>query len=180
MKEDIILRRLRSGDPAGLEALMTRYIPYVSTIVWNILRNCMSKEDAEEVVSDVFVAAWNQADDIQAGCVKAWLGAVARNKAKTKLRAAGQTLPLEEEVLELPDECTPSAAAEQAEERKLVQKALDQLEPTDREIFLRHYYYAQTVEEISQRMHLNPSTIKTKLRRGRLRLKTILQRCGVA
>ncbi len=180
MKEDIILRKLRSGDPAGLEALMTRYIPYVSTIVWNILRNCMSKEDAEEVVSDVFVAAWNQADDIQAGCVKAWLGAVARNKAKTKLRSAGQTLPLEEDVLELPDEYTPSSAAEQAEERKLVQKALDQLEPTDREIFLRHYYYAQTVEEISQRMHLNPSTIKTKLRRGRMRLKTILQRWGVA
>lgn len=101
-------------------------------------------------------------------------------RQKTKLRACGQTLPLEEEVLELPDECTPSAAAEQAEERKLVQKALNQLEPTDREIFLRHYYYAQTVEEISQRMHLNPSTIKTKLRRGRLRLKTILQRWGVA
>lgn len=86
MKEDIILRKLRSGDPAGLEALMARYIPYVSTIVWNILRNCMSKEDAEEVVSDVFVAEWNQADDIQSGCVKAWLGAVARNKAKTMLR----------------------------------------------------------------------------------------------
>ena len=75
---------------------------------------------------------------------------------------------------------TASAAAEQAEERELVQKALEQLEPTDREIFLRHDYYAQTVEEISQRMHLNPSTIKTKLRRGRMRLKTILQRWGVA
>jgi len=179
MKEDIILRKLRSGDPAGLEALMAQYIPYVSTIVWNILRNCMSKEDAEEVVSDVFVAAWNQADDMQAGCAKAWLGAVARNKAKTKLRSAGQTLPLEEDVLELPDECTPSSAAEQAEERKLVQKALDQLEPTEREIFLRHYYYAQTVEEIARYMQLNPSTIKTKLRRGRMRLKTILQRWEV-
>lgn len=82
-------------------------------------------------------------------------------------------------MLELPDECTPSSAAEQAEERKLVQKALDQLEPTDREIFLRHYYYAQTVEEIARYMQLNPSTVKTKLRRGRMRLKTILQRWEV-
>ena len=87
MREDVILRKLRSRDPAALEALMDRYIPYVSTIVWNILRNAMTKEDAEEVVSDVFLAAWNQAGDIRSGATKAWLGAVARNKAKTKLRS---------------------------------------------------------------------------------------------
>ncbi len=50
----------------------------------------------------------------------------------------------------------------------------------DREIFLRHYYYAQTVQEISRETGLNESTVKTKLRRGRMRLKTILLRWGVA
>ena len=33
MKEETILRKMRSGDPAGLEALMERYLPYVSAIV---------------------------------------------------------------------------------------------------------------------------------------------------
>ena len=87
MREELILRKMRQGDPEALETLMDRYIPYVSTIVWNILRNAMTKEDAEEVVSDVFLAAWNQAADIRPGFAKAWLGAVARNKAKTKLRS---------------------------------------------------------------------------------------------
>ena len=41
MREEVILRRLRARDPAGLEALMERYIPYVSTVVWNILRFAM-------------------------------------------------------------------------------------------------------------------------------------------
>ncbi len=180
MREEIMLRKMRSGDEAGLEALMERYIPYVSAIVWNILRTSMTPEDAEEVVSDVFLAAWKQAADIKSGYAKAWLGAVARNKAKTKLRQMGRELPLEEDILELPDENTPVTAAEKAEERKLVRKAVDQLGEPDREIFLRHYYYAQSVKEISQEMRLNESTVKTKLRRGRMRLKTILLRWGVA
>lgn len=178
MKDELILRKMRRGDPAGLEALMDAYIPYVSAVVWNILRGSMMKEDAEEVVSDVFLTAWNRAADIRPGCAKAWLGAVARNMAKTKLRQMGRDLPLEEQVLEIPDESTPVTLAEQAEEKRLVRRALDSLGEPDREIFLRHYYYAQTVSEIGLCMHMNESTIKTKLRRGRQRLKELLTRWG--
>lgn len=179
MKDDLILRKMRAGDPSGLEALMDRYIPYVSAICWNILRGTMTKEDAEEVASDVFLAAWEQAQDIQPGKAKAWLGAVARNKARNKLREMGQELPLEEDILEIPDANTPVTATERKEERKLVRKSIDSLGEPDREIFLRHYYYFQTVSEIASVMRLNESTIKTKLRRGRSRLRAILLRWGV-
>ena len=63
-------------------------------------------------------------------------------------------------------------------ERQLVRQAVDALPDQDREIFLRHYYYAQTVPEISRQMDLNQSTIKTRLRRGRTKLKDILTREG--
>lgn len=176
MKEETILLKMRRGDPAGLQAMMDRYIPYVSTVVWNILRDKMPKEDAEEVISDVFFAAWKQAVDIRPGSAKAWLGAVARHKAKNQLRSMGQTLPLEEDVLEIPDDCTPASALETESERELVRCAVDHLGEPDREIFLRHYYYAQTISEIGTCMHIKESTIKTKLRRGRMRLKELLTR----
>lgn len=67
MREETILHRLRAGDPSGLEALMERYTPYVSAVVWNILRNSMPAEDGEEVVSDVFLAAWRQAGSLGLG-----------------------------------------------------------------------------------------------------------------
>ena len=67
MGDEWIVRKIRSGDPVGLERMMNRYIAYVSVIVWNILRGSMTEQDAEEVVSDVFYAAWNQADDLQPG-----------------------------------------------------------------------------------------------------------------
>ncbi len=180
MRDETILRMLRGHDPRGLEQLMDRYTNYLSVIVWNILRNCLPPEDAEEVVSDVFLAAWEQAEEIRSGYLKAWLAAVARNKARDRLRKMRTDLPLEEDVLELPDENTPVTALERKEEQALVRRAVDQLGEPDREIFLRHYYYIQSVQEISQTLHLNESTIKTKLRRGRMRLKTILTRWGVA
>ena len=179
MKEEAILRKLRSRDPQGLEALMDQYIPYVSAICWNILQNAMSAEDAEEVVSDVFLTAWEQAAKIRPGYTKQWLGAVARNKAKNRLRLLGQTLPLEEDVLELPDTQTPQGKLEAGEERKLVRRAVDTLPREDREIFLRHYWYAQSLGEIAVGMNLNLSTVKTRLRRGRLRLKELLTRWDV-
>ena len=89
MREDAILHKMQIGDPSGLESLMDIYIPYVSTVVWNILRGAMSPEDGEEVVSDVFLAAWQQSSELKSGHVKGWLATVARNKAKNKLRQMG-------------------------------------------------------------------------------------------
>lgn len=179
MKEETILRKLRAGDPSGLEALMERYTPYVSAVVWNILRNIMPAEDGEEVVSDVFIAAWRQTQDLRPGRVKAWLGAVARNKAKNRLRQMGRDLPLEEDVLEIPGPDDLPGEYERAVERQLIRQAVDSLPVPDREVFLRHYYYAQTVAEIANQMDLNESTVKTKLRRGRMKLKEALNKEGV-
>ena len=116
MREEIILRKMQARDPAGLEALMDRYLPYVSVIVWNILRDCMSPEDCEETASDIFLAAWEQAEQLRPGHVKGWLGAVARNKAKNKLRQREQILPLVEDLLDLPGPDDPATALERAEE----------------------------------------------------------------
>ena len=178
MRESMILQNIKAGDPSGLKALMERYVPYISVIVWNILRDAMSPQDAEEVVSDVFLAAWEQAADLKAGHVKGWLGTVARNKAKNKLRQMGRTISLEENSMDIPAPNDLSEAMEQDEERRLVRQAVDALPPEDKEIFLRHYYYAQSIKEISDHMALNESTIKTKLRRGRMKLKEALTKGG--
>lgn len=179
MKDDVILRRLRGKDPGGLEQLMDKYIPYVSAVVWNILRFSMTAEDAEEVVSDVFLTAWERAGDILPGAAKAWLGAVARNKAKNKLREVSSELPLEDDLLDIPGGEMPEERMARREEARLVREAVDGLDEPDRTIFLRHYYYAQTVREIADRMGMNESTVKTKLRRGRQRLKSHLTGRGV-
>ena len=80
--------------------------------------------------------------------------------------------------MELPGPDDPPGEYERAVERQLVRQAVDSLPGPDREVFIRHYYYAQTVAEIADRMEMNQSTVKTKLRRGRMKLKDILTREG--
>lgn len=178
MREAVMVEKMQEGDASGLEALMDRYIPYVSTVVWNILRGAMPAEDGEEVVSDVFLAAWKQAADLAPGHVKSWLGAVARNKAKNKLRQRGLTLSLEDDTLDIPGLEDPANDMERAEERLLVRQAVNSLPAQEKEIFLRYYYYAQSVKEVAQGLGLKEGTVKTKLKRGRVKLKETLMREG--
>ena len=103
---------------------------------------------------------------------------MARHKARNKLRQAGKPLPLEESVLELPDPSDPADRLTRAEERERVRRAVEALPDGDREVFLRHYYYFQPLAQIGSELDMNLSTVKTRLRRGREKLKEELRRRG--
>ena len=57
--------------------------------------------------------------------------------------------------------------------------ALAALTSEDREIFLRRYYYNQTAGQIAEALHMNPSTVRSRLLRGRQSLRTELQKGDV-
>ena len=136
--------------------------------------------DAEEVVSDAFLALWEHAGQVEPGKLRPWLGRVVRNKALNRLRALGGELPLEEDWLALePDRRPgPAEAVEQAERAELIRALLNGLPPQDRAIFLRHYYYGQTAADIGAALAMPPSTVKVRLHRGRRKLKELLMERG--
>ena len=175
MEESELLRLLRRGDPAGLEALIVRYTPYVSAVAARILPGC--PREWEEVAADVFWAAWQERKKLQPGRLKGWLSVTARNRALNRLRASREVLALEEDVLCLAED-GPQRLLEEREQAELVRRALGELERPDRELFVRHYYYGQTVARAAEEMGLNPSTAKTRLRRGREKLKEHLRKAG--
>lgn len=174
MDDKRALRELRHGSETALSGLIDRYTSYVSAVIYNVIGAYMQQADVEEATADVFVALWHNAGKIKPDAVKGWLGTVARNMAKNKLREIVPELPLEEDVLPLETE-SPETALEQRERQELVRQAVLQMEQPVREIFLRHYYYCQTVDRIAKEMGLNPSTVKSHLRRGREKLRAVLQ-----
>ena len=111
------------------------------------------------------------------GKVKAWLEAVARNKARDALRRRRPSLPLEEDVLTLAAP-GPEEAMGEREQADCLRAAVLAMEETDRDIFLRHYYLCQTVAVIARDLDMNPSTVKARLRRGREKLKKTLREGG--
>ncbi len=177
LNEKELLRRLRSGETEALERVMDLYSAYVYAIVKNIIDPPLQPEDCEEVVSDVFLQLWHSAGDVQTGKLKSWLAAVTRNRAKDKLRSLHLALPMEDETLTIAVD-GPEEKLELQELRELTSRAVDQLPEPERSIFRRHYFFYQKTEEIAAAMGLKPATVRTKLARGREKLKESLLRGG--
>ncbi len=169
MNDADALKRLQSGDQQALEWFIERYCGYVSTIVNNILKDSMSQSDVEEVTADVFVTLWKSAVKLVPLNLKGYLSRVARSLALRKLREQTRDLSLEEDILIIEEDAV-IEKLDQEERDRQVRDAVFSMPQPDREIFLRHYYYCQTISVIAEKMKMNPSTIKTRLKRGRERL----------
>lgn len=175
LAEENLIWELKKGSTWALKELIVKYTPFVSSIIARILRD--RKEDVEELCQDVFVALWNNRKKAEAGKLKAYLGAIARNKAFSLLRKNHEELPLEEDILLFDDENI-QQKAEQKELAAIVNTALYSLGTAQRELFVRHYYYGQTVREAAEIMDINDSTAKSWLARGREKLKEVLIQSG--
>lgn len=165
------LRAIRRGDEDALAGLIVKYGAYVSAVVRGIIRG--GDEDIEEVVSDVFLALWHNAERPDPMKLKAYLGGIARNKAKNKLRKRMGDLPLEEDCVILAVNGLEESVIARSE-RQAVKSAVLHMDEPDKEIFLRHYYGLQTVEVIAGEMRMGESAVKQRLARGREKLRTTL------
>jgi RNA polymerase sigma-70 factor (ECF subfamily) len=176
MREAALMERLRQQDQDALDQLTTRYRSYVCTILSNMLQGTGCYADVEELCSDVFLALWQHVEEVEDGKIKPWLGTVARNRAKSWLRAR-QELPMDIDEIELPDD-GPGLEDEaiRAELAAAVRKAVDSLKPKDRDIFLRYYFYLQPVEEIAAALHMAPVSVRSRLSRGREVLRKRLEK----
>lgn len=167
------IKRKRRG---ALEKVIDLYTPYIGTVIYNVIGSAMPKEDMEEIISDTFITLWRNADkfDSQRGCLRTYLGTIARNLAKNRLSAQKINSELNENIISIHSE--PHAKIEQEEKRAAMIRAINELGEPDSEIFMRYYYYDEKISHISKMMNLSSNTIKTKLARGRRKLKGILQR----
>ena len=170
MTDSKALKLLQAGDAQALEWFVDRYSNYVCSIVKSILQNSMTQADVEEVTADVFVTLWKSAERLVPLNMKGYLSRVSRSLALRKLRERKLELPIEEDILVL-DEDSLIEKLDREQREGLVREAVLSMGQPDREIFLRFYYYCQSVPVISEKMQMNPSTVKTRLHRGREKLR---------
>jgi len=177
MNDSEALHAVRHGNSNALACLIDRYTPYVSAVIYNIIGSCMTQHDIEEVCSDVFLALWNNADKTDASRLKAYLGSIARNRAKNKLREMGTEIRIDDDIVLVSGDDLESEFLNR-ELTDWIRQFIVSMEQPDREIFLRHYYYCQPVAVIAEEMRMNVSTVKTRLSRGREKLRQKLIQGG--
>ena len=171
MNERTVLRELKSGDTGALSEIIGFYTPYLYTVASNIMDPPMSREDVEETVSDTFVRLWEHRAEVQPDKLKPWLAAVVRNRAKDALRTARLAEPLDDDLLEIAAPDNMEKAVLYAELSEITREAVDSLGEPDSEIFKRHYFLYQKTDEIAAALDMNAATVRTRLRRGRERLR---------
>ena len=123
--------------------------------------------DAEEVLQDTLLKLLTAAPDFESeNHKKAWLLRVAANLSKNRL---------EYNAVRATDELDEDLAEEGREDLSFVWEAVKALPVQFREVIHLHYYEEYSTEEIARLLDRNPSTVRSDLRRGREKLKTVLK-----
>jgi RNA polymerase sigma-70 factor (ECF subfamily) len=177
--------RLAHRDEGALGLLYDRYGDMVYAVALRILGN---SGEAEEIRQDVFVQAWEQGAryDQSRGSLGAWLGTMTRSRALSRLRLRGAAAPGRE------DEAPEARAAEQrdltpgpaeaalgAELSRTVKRALGELPFLQRAAIEMAFFEGLTHAEIAARLEEPLGTVKTRIRRGMLKLRDVLRDLGV-
>jgi RNA polymerase sigma-70 factor, ECF subfamily len=166
---EALLRRTADGDRAALGQLYDRFASLANGLALRILRDVA---EAEDVVQEVFLQVWRQADrfDAARGTPEAWICTIARSRALDRLRRRAARKedagPVE-----------PFPAAEPATDDALaVRTAVAGLSEDQRRAVELAYYEGLTQTEIARRLGEPLGTIKTRIRTAMMRLREALQR----
>lgn len=144
-----------------------------------------SREDAEESVSDTYLKAWENIPPTRPTFFYAYLAKICRFLSLGKLDW-NNAAKRKAEVVELSQElenCIPDASRDaqlaSQELGELLNAFLGTLSEENRQLFMRRYWYADSIAELSQRFGLGQSNVKTRLLRTRSALRSFLEKEGI-
>lgn len=171
-----LVHQLNRKNEKALAVLIERYSRYVSTIVRNVSGGALDAGDSEEVISDVFIKLWRNAGNLRHETLRSYIAVIARNLAIDKMRAKHIQLPLDE------IETVDGQDIEYETERKLLAcelvRIVAEMQPRDRELLMRFYFYYQSLPQIAEEMGMGRSACTTALHRARNKLKEKLTEKG--
>lgn len=174
-----LLRRIGQGDRTCFAQLYDRFSSAVFSAAYRIVNN---QQAAEDVLQEVFLQVWEKAAlyDPARGKPLTWAITLARNKAIDRLRATQRrgrlqnSLEHDAEVSDQFDGRSSFDAVDLLEKGKLVGEAMRKLPHEQREALELAFFSGLTQSEIAEHLHEPLGTIKARIRRGMLKLKSVL------
>jgi RNA polymerase sigma-70 factor (ECF subfamily) len=166
-----LVTRIADGDREAFRLFYERYAGRILAYVRAIGRQ---RESAEDVVQEVFLAVWRKAASYRRdrGDVAGWLYTITRNRLVDRWRRKGGVV--EERELDFDSLASTERGAEAAVVDLSVRKALSGLSVEQREALELAYFGGLTYEETAERLELPLGTLKSRIRAGLARMRTIL------
>jgi RNA polymerase sigma-70 factor (ECF subfamily) len=168
-----LLRRVAERDREAFETLYGRYVRSVFGLA---LRRLGDRGHAEDAVQEAFTAVWRSASTYrpERGAAGGWIYTVARNAIVDRLRRNGLALDAELPELASPER-GPAQQAEDSDVAWRVHRALEDLQPREREVIELAYWSGMSQSEVAEYLHLPLGTVKTRTRSALARLASVLE-----
>lgn len=172
----------QEGDLDAFNQLVTRHERAVYNVCYRMLRDASLAEDATQ---DAFIRAWNSIDSFRGGIVRPWILRIATNRTYDILRAQARrpAQSLEAQPFEAEAEWTsqtdavehPESFAARGELSSFLQEALNELPEDQRLAIVLSDVQGYAYDEIAEIMDVAVGTVKSRISRGRSRLRAVLQ-----
>lgn len=184
MEDKAIIDLYFARSERAISETSVKYGGFCYSIAYNILSN---REDSEESVNDTYLAAWNNIPPRHPAVLGAFLGKMTRyislNRWKhnaAKKRGGGSV----ELALEELEECVSAGDAtvqqfDRKEITRCVNRVLEGLPKTERQVFMCRYWYLDSLEVICTNFGFSESKVKSMLHRTRGKLRRALEEEGL-
>lgn len=172
------LQAVAAGDRLALRDI---YLKTSAKLFGVCLRILSDREEAQDVLQDVYLTVWNKADrfDPARASPITWLAAIARNRAIDRRRAIGPRAfdrPVDEAMEIAGDGPDALAAMERGDDTRRLHDCLAALDARARGAIMAAFYGGRTYEDLAAEENVPLGTMKSLIRRGLIRLKGCLDR----
>lgn len=175
MEDQQIIELFLQRNEDAVAQTEQKYTKYCRAIAMRILR---SPEDADETLNDTWLAAWNCIPPHIPGCLSTFLGRLTRNISLNRIRADHAQKRGAAEARVVFEEVEEWLASSQNIEQEITEQELadaigaflDSIPETQRNVFVRRYWYMQSIAEIAGAHGFSESKVKSMLLRIRKKL----------
>ncbi|MEI7709708.1 MAG: sigma-70 family RNA polymerase sigma factor [bacterium] len=180
--DEALIALYKNGDQSSFKNLINRYTPPL----YNFIARLTNKNDAPDIVQEIFIKVWKNLNrfDASKASFKTWVFTIARNTATDYLRKKrslvfsdienGEDEDINSFAENIPDEqLLPSAALEKIQDKEFLDRILEKLQTSYREVLTLHYQENMTFDEIGKVLNKPLNTVKSQHRRALIELRKL-------
>lgn len=183
MDDSKIIELFHARSEQAIMELSQKYGAVCIKIAKNILNN---KLDAEECVNDAYLGAWNTIPPQNPNPLLTYISRIVRNLSIKKYhsntsvkRNSFYDVALDELENCISSDNTVESELSAKELAQMIDDFLDTLDKENRVMFVRRYWYSDSISDIAARFHTSNNNISVRLSRAREKLKNYLKKEGV-
>lgn len=177
MNEKEILRKILEGEESGLDELMKKYSQYISYVISGMLSKY--PQDMDECINDVRLKLWNGLkkynEDVSS--LRTYIARISRNAALDRLRmiryhekSVDKNTQIDNEDIHYKNDSIEDTVIAK-EMMKVLVNEIQKMKFAERDLYIRRYYYCQSIAQIARETGKTEKSVESKLARIKAKLK---------